>query len=123
MTGPDQPAPLPMAQFHVALALAGGDKHGYAIMREVEAITGGGVKMGPGTLYGAIKRMTEAGMVEETDERPAPEADDERRRYYRLTGGGARALDAEAARMERLARAARLRQAVGQGGRAYEGVS
>ena len=68
--------------------------------------------MGPGTLYGTIKRMLKTGLVKETDERPDPELDDERRRYYRLTGFGAGALDAEVARMEQLARAAQLRRAV-----------
>ena len=81
-------------------------------MSEVEALTDGAVTMGPGTLYGTVKRMLKAGLVEETDERPDPELDDERRRYYRLTGLGARVLDAEVARMERLAHAARLRRTV-----------
>ena len=117
---PTDPAPLPTARFQGALALAAGDKHGYAIMREVKALTDGAVAMGPGTLYGAIKRMTRAGLVEETEERPAPELDDERRRYYRLTARDSRALDAEVARMERLAGAARLRQGIGQGGRMEE---
>ena len=104
--------PLPAAQLHILLALAVGDKHGYAIMREVEAVTEGSVTMGPGTLYGTVKRMLKAGLVEETDERPDPELDDERRRYYRLTGLGARTLDAEVARMEQLARAAMARRTV-----------
>jgi len=99
--------PLPVAQLHIMLALADGQKHGYAIMGRVEVLTEGSVTMGPGTLYGAIKRMMKAGLVEEADERPDPELDDARRRYYRLTGLGARALDAEVARMERLARIAR----------------
>ena len=82
-------------------------------MREVETLTEGEVTMGPGTLYGAIKKMLESGLVEESDERPDPELDDERRRYYRITGLGGRVLDAEVARMEQLARAARLRKATG----------
>ena len=94
------------------MALATGDKHGYAIMREVEILTEGSVKMGPGTLYGAVKKMLNAGLVEESDERPDPELDDERRRYYRLTSLGARALDAEISRMEQLTRAARTRQTI-----------
>ena len=109
---PSDLLPLPTAQLHILLALAAGDKHGYAIMSEVEALTEGAVTMGPGTLYGTIKRMLKTGLVEETDERPDPELDDERRRYYRLTGFGAGALDAEVARMEQLARAAQLRRAV-----------
>ncbi len=91
------------------LALADEQKHGYAIMSEVEVLTEGSVTMGPGTLYGTVKRMLKAGLVEEADERPDPELDDERRRYYRLTGLGARVLDAEVARMEQLARIARTR--------------
>ena len=104
--------PLPVAQLHIMLALADGDKHGYAIMSEVEVLTEGSVTMGPGTLYGTVKRMLNAGLIEETDERPDPELDDERRRYYRLTGLGARVLDAEVARMEQLARIARSRWSV-----------
>jgi DNA-binding PadR family transcriptional regulator len=89
--------PLPVAQLHILLALADGEKHGYAIMSEVEVMTDGDVTMGPGTLYGTVKRMLNAGLVEETNERPDPELDDERRRYYRLSGFGARVLDAEVA--------------------------
>ena len=117
---PSDLLPLPVAQLHILLALAAGEKHGYAIMSEVEFLTEGSVKMGPGTLYGTIKRMLKARLVEETDERPDPELDDERRRYYRLTGLGARVLDAEVARMERLARAAELRRTVAWRGPALE---
>ena len=106
--------PLPTAQIHILLALITGDKHGYAIMSEVEALTEGSVTMGPGTLYGTIKRMLKAWLVEETDERPDPELDDERRRYYRLTALGALVLDAEVARMEQLARTAHLRRQIAQ---------
>ena len=104
--------PLPTAQVHILLALVTGDKHGYAIMSEVEALTEGTVTMGPGTLYGTIKRMLKARLVEETDERPDPELDDERRRYYRLTGLGERVLSAEVERMEQLARAAHSRRQI-----------
>ena len=103
--------PLPASQLHILLALASGDKHGYAIMKVVEVLTEGTVTMGPGTLYGAVKKMLKAGLVEESDERPDPEMDDQRRRYYRITGLGERALDAEVERMERLSRAARGIQA------------
>ena len=103
--------PLPVAQLHILLALATGDKHGYAIMREVEVLTEGTVTMGPGTLYGAVKKMLKAGLVEESDERPDPEMDDQRRRYYRISGLGERVLEAEVNRMERLSRAARGIQA------------
>ena len=102
--------PLPVAQLHILLALSTGDKHGYAIMSEVEVRTAGAVTMGPGTLYGTVKKMLKAGLVEESDERPDPELDDQRRRYYRMTGLGRRVLDAEVNRMEQLARTARLIQ-------------
>jgi DNA-binding PadR family transcriptional regulator len=91
--------PLTPAVFNILLALADGEKHGYAIMLEVEANTDGKVKMGPGTLYGSIKRMLKAGMIEESDERPDPELDDQRRRYYTLSGLGRRVLEAEALRL------------------------
>ncbi len=118
---PSDLLPLPVAQLHILLALADGEKHGYAIMSEVEAMTERAVTMGPGTLYGTIKRMLNAGMVEETDERPDPELDDERRRYYRLSGYGARVLDAEVARMEQLARTAEAKRTVGTRRFGWEG--
>jgi DNA-binding PadR family transcriptional regulator len=107
---PDGLLPLTPAVFNILLALADGEKHGYAIMLEVEQLTQGEVKMGPGTLYGSIKRMLAAGLIEECDERPDPTLDDERRRYYRLTGIGQRALTAEAERLDRQVTAARLKQ-------------
>jgi DNA-binding PadR family transcriptional regulator len=88
------------------LALADGEKHGYAIMREVESLSDGTLTMGPGTLYGSIKRMLGAGLVEETENRPDPELDDQRRRYYQLTGLGERVLSAEMTRLEAMVRAA-----------------
>ena len=103
--------PLPVAQFNVLIALTTGDKHGYAIMREVEDFTKGAVTMGPGTLYGAVKQMLKVGLIKESDERPDPELDDERRRYYRLTGLGERVLKAELARMEQLVSTGRARTA------------
>ena len=103
-------SPLPAAHLHILLALADGEKHGYAVMREVERMTGGEVTMGPGTLYGAIKRMLSAGLVEETDERPDPDVDDERRRYYRASGLGVRVLTAETERLERLVSTAQAKQ-------------
>ena len=108
---PRDALPLPVAQLHILLALASGDKHGYAIMSEVEVLTEGAVTMGPGTLYGTVKKMLKARFIEETDERPDPEMDDQRRRYYRITGMGRQALDAEVSRMEQLAGAARMIQA------------
>ena len=102
--------PLPPAQLHILLALADGDKHGYAVMSEVERMTDGEVSMGPGTLYGAIKRMLNADLIEESDNRPDPDMDDERRRYYRVTGHRARVLTAELARLEQLVRAAEAKK-------------
>ena len=107
---PDNLLPMTPAVFNILLALADGEKHGYAIMLEVEDSTQGAVKMGPGTLYGSIKRMLASGVIEETDERPDPDMDDERRRYYRLSGLGQRALRLEAERLERQVRVARLKQ-------------
>ena len=99
-------SPLTPAVFHILLALADGPKHGYGIMQEVETITEGRVKMGPGTLYGSIKRMLASGLIAEEQERPDPELDDERRRYYRLTGPGADALRAEVWRLSDLVQVA-----------------
>ena len=93
------------------LSLAGGEQHGYAIMQEVLERTGGKVRLWPATLYGSIKRLIEADLIEESDERPAPELDDARRRYYRLTALGKRVLDAECDRLQELVRMIRLKQA------------
>ncbi|HTS60483.1 MAG TPA: PadR family transcriptional regulator [Candidatus Acidoferrales bacterium] len=102
--------PLTPAVFHILVALADGERHGYGIMQEVAARTGRQTIMGPGTLYGTLKRMLEAGLVEECGERADPEAGDERRRYYRLTGRGRKAATAEAERLEALVRAARSKR-------------
>ena len=91
--------PLTPTVFHMLLALADGDKHGYGIMKAVEAETQGQMQIRVGSLYGSIGRMIEAGLVEEKDERPDPELDDQRRRYYGLTAFGKRVLSAEAARI------------------------
>lgn len=99
--------PLTPAVFHILLALADGEKHGYAIMQEVEGLTEGKVQMGPGTLYGSIKRMLAAGLIEESDDRPDPALDDERRRYYRQTGLGRMVLRLEAERMAEMMALAR----------------
>ncbi len=107
---PEDFLPLTPAVFHILLALADGDKHGYAIMLEIEASAEGKVKMGPGTLYGSIKRMLAANLVEESDDRPDPELDDQRRRYYRLSGMGRHVLEAEAQRLSALLAAARAKQ-------------
>lgn len=105
---PEELLPLTPAVFNILLALADGEKHGYAIMLEIEENTEGQVVMGPGTLYGSIKRMLKAGLIEESDERPDPEMDDQRRRYYQLTGLGQRTVKLEA---ERLASQVKLAQA------------
>ncbi|MCC7448995.1 MAG: helix-turn-helix transcriptional regulator [Anaerolineae bacterium] len=110
---PQDMLPLTPAVFHILLALADGEKHGYGIMQEVTAITGGTIRMGPGTLYGTIKRLLEAGMIEESDERPDPALDDERRRYYRLTSFGERVARAETARLATLLRAAQSKRLMG----------
>ncbi len=96
--------------FHILLALADKERHGYHIMREVDERTKGEVKLGPGTLYGSIKRMIADGLIEELDERPAPDLDDERRRYYRLTDFGYRVASAEAKRLEQIVRLARAKK-------------
>jgi DNA-binding PadR family transcriptional regulator len=102
--------PLSPAVFHILLSLADAERHGYEIMQEVEARSEGKVRLGPGTLYGAIKRMLADGLIEESGERPDPEMDDERRRYYRLTGFGRRVAAAEAERLAQLVSAARTKR-------------
>jgi DNA-binding PadR family transcriptional regulator len=99
LQNPEEFRPLTPAVFNILLALADSEKHGYGIMLEVEANTNGQVLMGPGTLYGSIKRMLKAGLIEESDERTDPEMDDQRRRYYRLTDLGRRILSMEAERL------------------------
>lgn len=106
--------PLTPAVFHILLVLADRDRHGYEIMKEVAAITDGQVKMGPGTLYGTIKRMIAANLVEESDERPDPAMDDQRRRYYRLTQFGRRALTTEAERLANLVQVAQSKHVLGR---------
>lgn len=96
------PPPLTPAVFHILLALSNGERHGYGIMKQVEADSQGKVTMGPGTLYGSLKRMLEAGLVEESDKRVDPEMDDERRIYYQITGVGAKTLAAELERYKRI---------------------
>jgi DNA-binding PadR family transcriptional regulator len=99
LQNPDEFLPLTPAVFNILLALADGEKHGYGIMQEVEANTKGQVLMGPGTLYGSIKRMLQADLIEESDERADPNMDDQRRRYYKLTALGRRTLRMEAERL------------------------
>lgn len=102
--------PLTPAIAHILLALADQDRHGYAIMQEIERITDGATRMGPGTLYGTIKRMIASGLLEETDERPDPTLDDERRRYYAATALGRAVLEAETSRMSSLVGVARAKR-------------
>ena len=101
--------PLTPALFHVLLALAEEDRHGYAILKEVELRTGGEVRLSTGTLYGIIKRLLSDGLIVELRQRPAANNDDERRRYYRLTPLGHAVAQAEAARMEKIVALARSR--------------
>ena len=102
--------PLTPAVFHILLALAEGERHGYGIMQEVAALTDGGLRLGPGTLYGTIKRLLAAGLVEEVEERSDPILGDERRRYYRLTDLGCKVVRTEARRLESLVGAARRKR-------------
>jgi DNA-binding PadR family transcriptional regulator len=101
--------PLPAATLHILMAVAEDDRHGYAIIQDVEARTGGELTLSAGTLYRSISRMLEQGLIVETRDRdrPAPELDDERRRYYRITPLGAAVAKAEATRMAKLVRLAR----------------
>ena len=110
--------PLPSATLHILLALADEDRHGYAIIQDVTLRTRGAVTIGPGTLYRSIQRMLEQGLVAETDERPAPEMDDERRRYYRLTALGRDVARAELGRLADTLALARARGVVPARGRA-----
>jgi DNA-binding PadR family transcriptional regulator len=103
--------PLKPQWFHIMVSLAGGEQHGYGIMQGVLQRTGGKVRLWPATLYGSIKRLIEAELIEESDERPAPELDDARRRYYRLTVLGRRVLDAECDRLQELVSSIRVKQA------------
>jgi DNA-binding PadR family transcriptional regulator len=99
--------PLTPAVFHILLALADGERHGYGIMQEVAEHTDQQFVMGPGTLYGTLKRMLESHLIEECGERPDPNLNDERRRYYRITKQGYRAALAEADRLQSVLRVAR----------------
>src|SRR5258706_16317624 len=109
---PQKFIPLKTHWFHIMLPLAGGEQHGYGIMQEALNRTTGKVRLWPATLYGSIKRLIEAELIEESDERPAPELDDARRRYYRLTALGRRVLDAECERLQELVRTIRVKQAM-----------
>ena len=99
---PEDLLPLHKDTFHILVSLAGHDRHGYSIMQDIAARTEGKIKLSPSTLYSSIRRLLETGLIEELDERPDPEHDDERRRYYRLTTWGRKVATAEARRLERL---------------------
>lgn len=107
---PNSFLPLTPAVYHILLALADGERHGYGIMQEVQERTQGQVKLGPGTLYGAVKRLTQDGLIAESDRRPDPALDDERRTYYRLTAFGLKVAQAEAERLEQLVAQARAKR-------------
>ncbi len=111
MSGPDPSVflPLPPATFHILLAVADEDRHGYAIIQDVAARTGGELKLSAGTLYRSVQRMLEQGLIVEPRERPEPELDDERRRYYRITPFGRAVAEAESRRLTQLLRMARQR--------------
>lgn len=111
-TDPQEFLPLKTQWFHIMLALAGTEQHGYGIMQDVLQRTGGKVRLWPATLYGSIKRLIEVELIEESDERPAPELDDARRRYYRLTPFGKRVLNAECERLQELVRTIQVKQAM-----------
>jgi DNA-binding PadR family transcriptional regulator len=104
--------PLKIQWFHVMLCLADGEQHGYAIMQEVLERSDGKIRLWPASLYGNIKRLIKADLIEESEERPAPQLDDARRRYYRLTPLGRRVLKAECDRLHALVRDARRKLAL-----------
>jgi len=114
MPEPDPQTFLPLKPqwFHILLSLTGEDQHGYGIMQEVLARTSGKVHLWPATLYGSLKRLIEAELIQESDARPEPELDDARRRYYRLTAFGRSVLDAECERLQDLVRSIRVKQAM-----------
>jgi DNA-binding PadR family transcriptional regulator len=108
-SGAAELTPLSPAIFHILLSLGEGERHGYALKREISARTGGKLKLGPGVLYGSISRMLELGLIEESADRPDAHLDDERRRYYRITPYGRKVAQAEAARMRELVQLAAAR--------------
>ncbi len=107
--------PLTPPVFHILLALVDEERHGYGIMLDVARQTNDALQLGPGTLYGCLKRMLAARLVEESDERPDPELDDQRRRYYRMTDIGQRVVRAEARRLTNAVSAARAKRLFGHG--------
>jgi DNA-binding PadR family transcriptional regulator len=112
MSSTEKWIPLTPAVFHILLALCDEDRHGYGIMQQILADTSGRFRMGPGTLYGSIKRMLSANLIAESDSRPQPEDDDERRRYYHLTTQGREVVTKEAARLATAVKIARKRHVI-----------
>ena len=113
MPDPENHLPLTPAVFHILLSLSDGEKHGYAIMRVVEETTQSRMVLGPGTLYGAIKRLLKANLIAESDYRPDPVIDDSRRRYYQLSDLGRKVLIAESERLANLVEFARRKDLLG----------
>ena len=116
-TRPDELLPLTPPVFHLLVALSEGERHGYALMRQVAADTDGALQLGPGTLYGCLQRMLEAGLIAESDRRADPLLDDERRRYYRISDFGTRVVTAEAKRLAAAVTVARARRLLPKGSR------
>ena len=116
-TRPDELLPLTPPVFHLLVALSDGERHGYALMRQVAADTDGALQLGPGTLYGCLQRMLAAGLIAESDQRSDPQLDDERRRYYRITDFGMRVVTAEAKRLAAAVTVARARRLLPKGSR------
>ena len=112
VSSPERLLPLTPAVFHILLALADGERHGYGIMKNVAETTAGQIRLGPGTLYGTLKRLIEGGFIEESEERPDLELDDERRRYYRLTEWGGRVARAEVQRLSKMVNLAQAKRLV-----------
>ena len=106
-TESERSRPLQPAALHILLALGPGERHGYALIGDVDALSDGSIKLGPGTLYGTIKRLLADGLIDEAEERPDPALDDQRRRYYRLTASGAAAATAELDRLASLVKRGR----------------
>jgi DNA-binding PadR family transcriptional regulator len=110
---PESFLPLPVSEFEILLSLADGERHGYSIMTDVSERTGGSVRLGPGTLYGSVKRMLASGLIDEHTAKRRAADDDERRRYYRLTSLGRAVAEAEAKRLAELVRHARRKRLLG----------
>jgi DNA-binding PadR family transcriptional regulator len=120
---PERFLPLSPAVFNILLALADGERHGYSIMQEIGSQTQGKLRIGPTTLYRSIKHMLEDGLIVESDERPDPVLDDERRRYYRVTGLGRRVAECWVSQLEQTLAVARRKSLAGQPGQVFAAES